>query len=121
MNIETLYQYCTEKKGVTEAFPFDTDTLVFKVFGKIFVLTSLSSWESGLARINLKCEPERAIQLRLEYPSILPGFHMNKKHWNTVVLEETLSDNFIKEMIDHSYELIVKSLPKKYQKELESI
>lgn len=119
MNIETLHRYCTEKKGVTETFPFDEDTLVFKVLGKIFALTSLASWEEGLARINLKCEPEKAIQLRQEHSAILPGFHMNKKHWNTVFLENTLPDSFIKEMIDHSYKMVVKSLPKKYQKELD--
>ncbi|PKQ43753.1 MmcQ/YjbR family DNA-binding protein [Confluentibacter flavum] len=120
MNIEQLHQYCLSKKGVTEDFPFDEDTLVFKVLGKIFLLVSLKSWESGNASINLKADPDYAEELRAEYKSIQPGFHMNKKHWNTVKIHEgDLSPQFILELIDHSYNMVVKSMPKKLKDTLE--
>ncbi|PVX52339.1 putative DNA-binding protein (MmcQ/YjbR family) [Balneicella halophila] len=121
MNIEDLHNYCLQKRGVSESFPFDEDTLVFKVMNRMFTLTSLSNWEKGEATINLKCEPGKARSLRERYTAITPGYHMNKKHWNTVHIDGTLSDDFLKEMIDDSYQLIVKSLPKKAQKELESL
>jgi len=108
MNIEALRNYCISKKGVTEGFPFDEVTLVFKVGGKMFALTNLN----GDLTVNLKCEPERAIALREQYSAILPGYHMNKSHWNTVNIDGTLSDKLIKELIDHSYELILASLPR---------
>lgn len=80
MNIQQLYEFCLSKKGVSEHFPFDKDILVFKVGGKIFALTSLKDWEDNMPTINLKCNPERAIELRTEYEAVRPGFHMNKTH-----------------------------------------
>ena len=118
MNLETFYEYCLSKKGVSEHFPFDEDTLVFKVGGKIFALTSLSNWEKNEAAVNLKCDPDRAQELRGEYDEIKPGFHMSKVHWNTLALSGTLSDKLVKELIDHSYELVFKSLTKKIQNEI---
>ena len=109
MNIEDIRTYCLSKKATTDGFPFDEVTLVFKVHNKMFALTNLD----GDLSINLKCDPERAIILREEYSEIIPGWHMNKKHWNTVDLQAMLSDKFIKELIDHSYDLVYKSLPKK--------
>jgi predicted DNA-binding protein (MmcQ/YjbR family) len=118
MNLESYYEYCLSKKGVTEHFPFDEDTLVFKVGGKMFALASLKEWEKGQPAINLKCDPERAEELRAEYDDIIPGFHMSKTHWNTVAVNRDVSDLFVKELIDHSYELIFKSLTKKIQGEI---
>lgn len=114
MDLEQLYSYCQNKKGVTEDFPFNEDALVFKVAGKMFLLVSLKSWEAGKAAINLKCDPDYAQELRAEYESITPGFHMNKKHWNTVnIYKKELPTKFILELIDHSYEMVVKGLPQK--------
>ncbi|CAL2087953.1 MmcQ/YjbR family DNA-binding protein [Tenacibaculum sp. 190524A02b] len=121
MNIEQLHQYCISKKGVTEHFPFDEVTLVFKVMGKMFALVGLDRWEQGETKINLKCKPDWAEELRSEYESINPGFHMNKKHWNTVTLNEDVSDNFAFELIDHSYDLVVKGLTRKLKEELKSL
>lgn len=115
MNIEEFRNYCLSKKYVTECFPFDEVTLVFKVANKMFALSGL---EHHPATVNLKCDPERAIELRDEYSDIIAGFHMSKKHWNTVAIEGGLSNNFIEELIDHSYNLVVKGLTKKLQKEL---
>lgn len=109
MDIEAIRAYCLTKKGVEEGFPFDDTTLVIKVGGKIFVLMNLD----GDPSMNLKCDPDRAIELREENPAIIPGYHMNKKHWNTVVLDGSLSKKLILEMIDHSYDLVLKSLPVK--------
>ncbi len=109
MNIEEFRNYCLSKQEVTESFPFDDTTLVFKVANKIFSLTSIE----GDFWINLKCNPDKAVELRQNYRAINPGYHMNKKHWNTINIDGSLSVEFIKELIDHSYELIVKSLPKK--------
>lgn len=120
MNLETYYEYCLSKKGVTEHFPFDEDTLVFKVGEKMFALSSLSQWEKGQPSVNLKCDPERAEELRAEYDDIQPGFHMSKTHWNTIAVNESVSDNLIRELIDHSYELVFGSLTKKMQSELYS-
>lgn len=114
MNIEEFHEYCLAKKGVEETFPFDKNTLVFKVMGKMFALTNLT-WEDF--KVNLKCDPERAAELREEYPEhILPGYHMSKKHWNTVVFEGDLDDSLLSELIDHSYDLVVSKL-KKSEKE----
>jgi predicted DNA-binding protein (MmcQ/YjbR family) len=113
MNIETIREYCLTKKGVTESFPFDEETLVFKVMGKIFILLNLN----GEPTINVKCDPEKAIELRELYPSVVPGYHMNKKHWNTVYLDGLLSDRLICSFIDHSYDLVFRSLSKKLQEE----
>lgn len=96
------------KPGVTETFPFGEDTLVFKVLDKIFLLCGLAQPD----RFNVKCDPERAISFREEYEEVQPGYHMNKTHWNTVYMNGRLSDVLLKEMIDHSYELIISSLPK---------
>ena len=120
MNLETYYEYCLSKKGVTEHFPFDEDTLVFKVGGKMFALSSLSQWEKGQPSVNLKCDPERAQELRAEYDDIQPGFHMNKTHWNTIAVNESVSDALIKELIDHSYELVFGSLTNKMIAEIKT-
>lgn len=118
MNLETFYEYCLSKKGASEHFPFDEDTLVFKVGGKMFGLSSLLQWEKNEPSVNLKCDPERAQELRAEYDDIKPGFHMSKVHWNTIALNGSLSNTLVKELIDHSYELVFKSLPKKIQNEI---
>lgn len=118
MNIEQFYEFCLSKKGVTEHFPFDEETLVFKVGGKMFALSSLRQWELGTPSINLKCDPERALELRAEYESIQPGYHMSKIHWNTVAFNEDVSDKMMCELITHSYDLIFKSLTKKIQLEI---
>ena len=107
MDIESFRQYCLIKPGVTEEFPFDDRTLVYKVMGKMFVAADLDLFES----INLKCDPELAVELRERFPAVLPGFHMNKKHWNTVLVDGSLSDRLIREWIDHSYDLVVEGLP----------
>jgi len=114
MNIEEYRNFCLAKKGVTESFPFDKHTLVFKVAGKMFALTSLKNWEEGIQFINLKCDPDYAIELRATYDSIDPGYHMSKKHWNSVRIYKTeLPMKLISELINHSYDLVVKSLTKK--------
>lgn len=118
MNLENYYEYCTSKKGVTEHFPFDRDTLVFKVGEKMFALSSLIQWESGEPSVNLKCNPERALELRAEYDDIVPGWHMSKTHWNTININKNVSDNLLKELIDHSYDLVFDSLSKKIKKEI---
>ena len=118
MNLETFYEYCLSKKGASEHFPFDDVTLVFKVGGKMFALSSLLQWEKNEPSVNLKCDPERAQELRAEYDAIKPGFHMSKVHWNTIDLNENLSNTLVKELIDHSYELVFKSLTKKIQNEI---
>jgi len=116
MNVEEFREYCLGKAGVEETFPFDEVTLVFKVMGKMFALTGLDRDEFS---VNLKCEPDWAIELRENYENVQPGFHMNKKHWNTVVLEDSFMDeDLILKMIDHSYDLVVKGLPKKLKEEL---
>ncbi|RCS26434.1 MmcQ/YjbR family DNA-binding protein [Polaribacter sp. WD7] len=121
MYIEELRDFCMAKKGVTEHFPFDDVTLVFKVMQKMFALTSLDRWEKGEQRINLKCNPEKAKDLRDEHEGINPGFHMSKKHWNTVTLNTSdVSDDLVKELINHSYDLVVKGLTRKEQKELDN-
>lgn len=118
MHIEAFREYCIAKKGVTEEFPFDEVTLVFKVMGKMFALAPLERLPS---QVNLKCDPERAIQLREDFDGIvMPGYHMSKVHWNTIYLEQLPKDLLFK-MIDHSYELIVGSLPKKVRQEWEAL
>ncbi|CAN5799675.1 MmcQ/YjbR family DNA-binding protein [soil metagenome] len=110
MDIETLRQYCLAKKAVTEEFPFGNDTLVFKVKGKIFLLAGLDNHPT---QFNVKADPDKAVELREQYDAIQPGYHMNKKHWNTVIADGSLSYKLLKEMIDDSYNLVVQSLPKK--------
>ncbi|MEI6865143.1 MmcQ/YjbR family DNA-binding protein [Flavicella sp.] len=113
MNIETLRDYCLSKPRVTEGFPFDEVTLVFKVAGKMFALTGL---EKTPPRINLKCDPEKSLDLQEAYEQIMPGFHMNKKHWITV--EYTNLSDFFYELVDHSYKLVVGSFTEKLRIEL---
>jgi len=104
MNIEILREYCISKKNVTESFPFDEDTLVFKTAGRIFALVNLE----GDLTLNLKCNPARAIELRERYSSVIPGYHMNKKHWNTIYIDGSVPDKEIFSWIDHSYDLVLK-------------
>jgi predicted DNA-binding protein (MmcQ/YjbR family) len=117
MNIEEYRDYCMSKKGVTEEFPFDNQTLVFKVMNKMFALTDINSFTS----INLKCEPLRAIELREKYFGISPGYHMNKNHWNSIKTDSDVEDKLLMELIDHSYDLVVTSLPKKTKIDLASL
>ena len=117
MNIEEFRDYCIIKKGVTEETPFGPDTLVFKVMGKMFALCGLDEFDF----VNLKCDPDRAIELRESYQAIQPGYHMNKKLWNSVYVNDDVQDKVVYELIDHSYELIVASLTKKLQAELQNL
>ncbi len=115
MNIEEVREYCLAKAGVTEEFPFDEDTLVFKVGGKMFLLTDLQE----PTHINIKCDPEVAVVRRERYPEeVVPGWHMNKKHWNTVVTDGNISDEELRRWIDESYALVKASLPKKVREKL---
>ena len=118
MNLETFYEYCLSKNGVTEHFPFDEETLVFKVGGKMFALSSLNQWEKGIPSVNLKCNPDYAQELRAQYDDIKPGWHMSKIHWNTIEINRDVPDSLIKELIDHSYDLVFKSLTRKLQTEI---
>lgn len=105
-----------ERSGVEETLPFGPDTLVYKVMGKAFALTGL---DAEVFRVNLKCDPERAIELREDHPDlIIPGWHMNKQHWNTVYFEEGLPEKLLQELIDHSYQLVIDGFPKKLKEEL---
>ena len=117
MNIETLREYCLSKKGTSESFPFGEVTLVFKVMSKMFALTNLD----GDLTVNLKCDQEKAIELREKYPFVLPGYHMNKKHWNTIQITEFVPDKLIMKWVDHSYNLVVQSLTKKLKEELNNL
>lgn len=118
MNIEEFRNYCISKKGVSEEFPFDEQTLVFKVMGKMFALSGL---ERVPSQVNLKCDPERGIVLREEYDgTIIAGYHMSKVHWNTLFLEE-LPPKLIIELIDHSYDLVVSKFTKKLKAEFDSL
>ena len=109
MHIESLYTYCTSKTGVTESFPFNDEVLVFKVMNKMFALVNV---EKLPVRVNLKCNPSYALELRAQYEAVQPGYHMNKKHWNTVDVQSDLPDHEVRSLIDHSYDLVVKSLRK---------
>jgi predicted DNA-binding protein (MmcQ/YjbR family) len=113
MNIEFIREYCLKMKGVTESFPFGEDTLVFKVMDKMFLLISISEPD----QFNVKCDPEYAVELRENYDSIIPGYHMNKKHWNSVKYFE-LPDQLVLSLIDHSYVLVKQSLTKKIKSQL---
>ncbi|MFT6726338.1 MAG: putative DNA-binding protein (MmcQ/YjbR family) [Litorivivens sp.] len=113
MNIEEFHDHCLGKLGVTAEFPFDKTTLVFKVFGKMFALAGIETFPS----MNLKCDPERSIDLRERYHGITPGFHMNKTHWNTVSTDGSVDDRLLEELINHSYDLVFASLTKKIREE----
>ncbi len=110
MNIETLQHYCLSKPGAEETLPFGPDTLVYKVNNKVFLLTGLDSED---LRFNVKCEPDKAVELREEFSCVLPGFHMNKRHWNTIVVDGSVSTQQLQEWIDHSYDLVANGSPKK--------
>jgi len=114
VDVEKVRKYCLRKKESTESLPFNEDTLVFKVFDKMFCLLNLTPPFS----INLKCEPEKAVELREHYDGIFPGYHMNKKHWNTVMLDSGIPEREIKKWIDDSYELVIAKLPKSSRKHL---
>lgn len=116
MNIEEIRDYCIDKKAVTESFPFDKTTLVFKVMNKMFCLLGLDN-----GRVSLKNDPEKNIELRAHYPSIIAGYHLSKPHWNTISVDGTVPPDLLKEQIDESYALIVKSLTKKKQEELKNL
>jgi len=116
MNLVELREFCLSKPGVTEELPFDEDTLVFKVMGKMFALTSISE----ASTVNLKCDPEYASELRERYLSVKPGWHMSKTHWNTVALHGDVDRDLLISLIDHSYDLVVKGLPRKIRAQLQS-
>lgn len=110
MNVEEIREYCLSKKNVEESFPFDETTLVFKVSGKMFLLLSL---DSNPVSFNVKCEPTKALELRSLYSFVLPGYHMNKQHWNTIICHQSVSKTLLNTWIDDSYSLVYNSLPKK--------
>ena len=116
MNIEFFRNYCLAKKGVEETMPFDNKTLVFKVAGKMFAFTGMENF----AFVNLKCDPEKSIDYRERYEGVKPGYHMNKKHWNSVYLSQDVDDDLFLELLDHSYQLVVNSLTKKAHEELQN-
>ncbi|MEN8122354.1 MAG: MmcQ/YjbR family DNA-binding protein [Bacteroidota bacterium] len=116
MDIEKFRTYCLAKKGVTESFPFDNTTLVMKVLDKMFALGNLD----GDLNINLKCHPDKAIELREQYPAVKPGYHMNKKHWNTIVVDGSIATGTIQQWIDDSYNLVVSKMTKKQIEDLKT-
>lgn len=118
MNIEELREYCLSKKGVEESMPFGPDALVLKVMGKVFLITML---EERPVQFNVKCDPEKAIELREQYPCVIPGYHMSKKHWNTVIADGSVTDAQLKKWISDSYLLVISGLTKKQQKELDAL
>lgn len=117
MNVESLRDYCLSLKGTTEDMPFGEETLVFRIGEKIFLLISLDTGN----RFNVKCDPELAVQLREQHSEVQPGYHMNKKHWNTVYMDGSLSEKQLREMIHRSYTLVLQSLPKKVQQEISEV
>ncbi len=116
MDIEQFRDYCLAKKGVTDDFPFDEVTLCVRVMGKIFAITGLDAEQF---KVNLKCDPDYALELREQYPEVQPGWHMNKSHWNTVDFEGGLDERMLRHLIDHSYELVARSLKKADREALE--
>jgi predicted DNA-binding protein (MmcQ/YjbR family) len=116
MNIETFREYALAKPGTSEGFPFGGDTLVLKVMNKMFALTGI---DSEVFSVNLKCDPDYAIELREKYPEVQEGYHMNKKMWNTIEFEGSLDDKLLRSLIDHSYDLVVKGLKKSEREELD--
>ena len=117
MDLAQFREYCLSKPRATEATPFGPDVLVFKVRGKMFALAAL---EEVPTTVNLKCEPDLALELRDRYEQVRPGYHMNKKHWNTVEIESGIPDAEVRRMIDHSYQLVIKGLPKAERRKLEN-
>ena len=117
MNVEQFRDYCLAKKGVTEGFPFNETTLAFKVKNKMFALTNIAPFTF----INLKCDPEKALELREEFDGVAPGYHMSKNHWNSVYLNQDVPNQLIYQLTDDSYNLIVSSLTKKLKEELEGL
>lgn len=118
MELDEIREYCLARPDVTEGFPFGEDVLVFKVRGKLFCLANLTDTPS---RCNLKCEPERAVELRESHDGIIPGWHMNKKHWNTVVLDGSVPSTLIEELVEHSYQRVILGLKKKDREELREL
>jgi predicted DNA-binding protein (MmcQ/YjbR family) len=118
MDLNYLRTYCLSKPGTEETFPFDEYTLVIKVMGKAFFLADIRREEKA---VNLKCDPEKAIELRASHEEVQPGYHMNKKHWNTVLTEGNLEESLILHLIDHSYDMVIKGLPKKLREQLNSL
>ena len=119
MDIQQLRDYCLAKKAVTETMPFDDNVLVLKVLGKAFLLTGLDTWERGEAAVNLKCDPDYALELRDQYESIYGGYHMNKKHWNTIdIFKNEVPVKLVFELVDHSYDMVVKGMTKKMREQL---
>lgn len=114
MNIEELREYCLSIKGAEESFPFDETVLVFKVMNKMFAYTGLDALGAE-SWVNLKCDPEKAVDLRERYPNVVPGYHANKKYWNTVYINRDISDEDIRSWINHSVEEVIKNLPKRQQ------
>ena len=117
MNVEELRNYCISKPGTTEGFPFGENVLVLKVMNKMFALFDIEEFEY----VNLKCDPEIAVELREQHSCVRPGYHMSKKHWNSVYADGTVSDQQIYEWVDHSYDLVVSGLPKKDKAKLEEL
>lgn len=116
MNIEEVREYCLMIKGAEECFPFDETTIVFKVMGKMFAYMGLERHDEGFM-LNLKCDPEKAIELREQYEAVIPGYHSNKKYWNSVYFENGIPDDELKSWIHHSVDEVIKKLPKKHQQE----
>jgi len=117
--LDIIRNFCLRQLKATESFPFDQDTLVFKVLGKIFALCPLSKWEAGTPSITLKSDPDYAIEIREQYHCIRPGFHANKKHWNTIYLKTNeVSTEFLFELISHSYDMVLQNISKKQRDQL---
>lgn len=116
MTREEFREYCLSKKGVTEEFPFDMPVAVFKVLGRMFALADV-----GFTRINLKCDPQRAVELREAHPAVTPGYHMNKRHWNSVAMDGSVEDRLVYEWIDHSYDLVVGKLGRAERERLRTV
>jgi predicted DNA-binding protein (MmcQ/YjbR family) len=122
VEVNQLQDYCLSKKGTTEEMPFDKDTLVFKVMGKMFMLLGLERWERGEPSINVKCDPQKAIELREKFDGTVTGaWHMSKTHWNTIYMNQSMQDKTVFQWIDHSYELVVAGMTKKLQANLKAL